>query len=228
MRLSLLTSALLSAGLAACASQPPQPACCEHELAPPTPAVPLPAPPVAAKKPHEVRAPHGAARQDEDYWLRDDSREDPEMLAYLQAENAYTDAAMAPLEGLKETLYQELMGRVKQDDSSVPYLEDGYWYYVRYETGKEYPIHARRQGSMEAPEQVLFDVNGMAEGKNFFQLGNYEVSPDGRLAAFASDEVGRRQMVIQVKDLATGEVLPDRITGAAASLMWGNDNRTLY
>ena len=228
MRLSLLTSALLSAGLAACASQPPQPACCEHELAPPTPAVPLPAPPVAAKKPHEVRAPHGAVRQDEYYWLRDDSREDPEMLAYLQAENAYTDAAMAPLEGLKEKLYQELIGRVKQDDSSVPYLEDGYWYYVRYETGKEYPIHARRKGSMDAPEEVLFDVNVMAEGKNFFQLANYEVSEDGRLVAWAEDAVGRRQYVLKVKNLETGEVYPDAITGASASLMWADDNRTLY
>lgn len=228
MRLSLLASALLSAGLAACASQPPQPACCEHELASPTPAVPLPAPPVAAKKPHEVRAPHGAVRQDEYYWLRDDSREDPEMLAYLQAENAYTDAAMAPLEGLKEKLYQELIGRVKQDDSSVPYLEDGYWYYVRYETGKEYPIHARRKGSMGAPEEVLFDVNVMAEGKNFFQLANYEVSEDGRLVAWAEDAVGRRQYVLKVKNLETGEVYPDAITGASASLMWADDNRTLY
>ncbi|HLU13343.1 MAG TPA: S9 family peptidase [Arenimonas sp.] len=190
--------------------------------------MPLPAPPVAAKKPYEVRAPHGAVRQDEYYWLRDDSRESPEMLAYLKAENAYADAVLAPVRGLEERLYRELVGRVKQDDASVPYFDDGYWYYVRYETGKEYPIHARRQGSMEAPEQVLFDVNGMAEGKNFFQLANYEISEDGRLAAWAEDTVGRRQYVLRVKNLETGEVLADRITGASASLMWGDDNRTLY
>lgn len=235
LRLLPIAAAFLAVSLAGCASQRPQPACCEHDLGA---VAPEPAPtrtlgdladaPVAQKRPFLVTAPHGAARQDEYYWLRDDTRKDPDVLAYLNAENAYTDKVLSPLEALEETIYEELVGRVKQDDSSVPYLEDGYWYYTRYETGKEYPIHARRQGTMEAPEQVLFDVNRMAEGKNFFQLGNYEVSPDGRLAAFASDEVGRRQMVIQVKDLATGEVLPDRITGASSSLMWGNDNRTLY
>ncbi|KAA2284602.1 S9 family peptidase [Arenimonas fontis] len=225
MRLALLTSALIAAGLAACASQPPQPACCGHELHEPAPA---PAAPVAARKPYEVRAPHGAVRQDEYYWLRDDKREDPEVLAYLRAENAYADAVLAPLEGLEERLYQELVGRVKQDDSSVPYLEDGYWYYTRYETGKEYPIHARRKGSLDAPEQVLFDVNVMAEGKNFFQLANYEVSEDGRLVAWAEDTVGRRQYVLRVKDLETGEILSDSIAGASADLMWGDDGRTLY
>ena len=187
-----------------------------------------PVPPVAAMKPHEVRAPHGAARQDEYYWLRDDKRENAEMLAYLKAENAYTDHVLRPLESLEATIYDELVGRIKQDDASVPYRDDGYWYYTRYETGKEYPIHARRKGAMDAPEQVLFDVNAMAAGKNFFQLGTYEVSPDGRLAAFATDDVGRRQYVVQVKNLETGEVLPDRITGANANLMWGDDNRTLY
>lgn len=225
LRLLPIAAAFLAASLAGCASTPPpQPAAPEPTLA----LGELAGAPVAQPRPFLVTAPHGAARQDEYYWLRDDTRKDPDVLSYLNAENAYTDKVLAPLEGLEETLYQELVGRVKQDDSSVPYIEDGYWYYTRYETGKEYPIHARRQGTMDAPEQVLFDVNQMAEGKNFFQLGNYEVSPDGRLAAFASDEVGRRQMVIQVKDLATGEVLADRITGAAASLMWGNDNRTLY
>src|SRR5688572_32616923 len=175
-----------------------------------------PVPPVAARKPYEVKAPHGAARQDEYYWLRDDKRENPEMLAYLRAENAYTDHVLRPLERLEAELYDELVGRVKQDDASVPYLEDGYWYYTRYETGKEYPIHARREGTMDAPEQVMFDVNTMAAGKNFFQLGDWEVSPNDRLAAFATDDVGRRQYVVQVKDLATGEVFADRLTGVSA------------
>ncbi len=150
------------------------------------------------------------------------------MLAYLNAENAYTDTVLKPLEALEQSLYDELVGRIKQDDASVPYLEDGYWYYTRFETGKEYPVYARRQGTMEAPEQVLFDVNVMAEGKNFYQIGNYEISPDGHLAAFADDAVGRRQFTLRIKDLRTGQILPDTITGVSANMMWGDDNRTLY
>ncbi|MFY2763730.1 S9 family peptidase [Arenimonas sp. MALMAid1274] len=183
---------------------------------------------MAARKPYEVKAPHGAARQDEYYWLRDDKRENPEMLAYLNAENTYTDTVLKPLESLEETLYTELVGRVKQDDASVPYLEDGYWYYTRFETGKEYPIYARRKGSMEAPEQVLFEVNQLAEGKSFYQIGTYEISPDDQWVAYAEDAVGRRQYTVRVKNLATGEVLPDVLTGVSANLMWGDDSRTLY
>ena len=185
-------------------------------------------PPVAATRPHFVETPHGATRQDEYYWLRDDTRENPEMLAYLTAENGYADQVLAPLDALEEQLYEELVGRVKQDDSSVPYLEKGYWYYTRFETGKEYPIHARRAGTMDAPEQVLFEVNEMAAGKAFFQVGNYEVSPDDKLVAYTEDDVGRRQYTVRIKDLATGEILPDLITGVSANLMWGDDGRTLY
>lgn len=220
------TALFLSLALAGCATQPasapraPAPAAAA--------AAALPAAPVAQKRPFVVTAPHGAARQDEYYWLRDDTRKDPDVLAYLAAENDYADAVLAPLQPLEQALFEELVGRVKQDDASVPYFEDGYWYYTRYETGKEYPIHARRKGSMEAPEQVMFDVNEMAEGKAFFQFARIEVSPDGRLAAFTYDDVGRRQMVVQVKDLDTGRLLPDRITGTANDLMWGDDNRTLY
>ncbi|WP_374602171.1 S9 family peptidase [Arenimonas sp.] len=228
MKRPLAYSALfLSCVLAGCASQPtvaPAPA----GVAVPAAAPAIASAPVAQKRPFLVTAPHGAARQDEYYWLRDDTRKDADMLAYLKAENAWTDQAMAPLATLRDGLYDELVGRVKQDDASVPYLRDGYWYYTRYETGKEYPIHARRKGSMDAAEQVMFDVNQMAEGKSFFQFARIEVSPDGRLAAFTYDDVGRRQMVVQVKDLESGEVLPDRITGASNGLMWGDDNRTLY
>jgi len=223
-RLLPFTAAFLAVALAGCAAQPARPETPAAAAA--TPA--LPSPPVAAKKPYVVRAPHGAERQDEYYWLRDDTRQDPAVLSYLEAENAYTDAVLRPLEGLEETLYQELVGRVKQDDATVPYLEDGYWYYTRFETGKEYPIHARRKGTMDAPEQVMFDVNEMAAGKNFFQFASIEISPDGRLAAFTYDDVGRRQFVAKVKDLETGELLPDEIRGISAGLMWGDDNRTVY
>src|SRR5690606_16599366 len=139
MKRTLAYSAFfLSFALAGCASQPtaaPAPAgAAEPAIA---------SAPVAQKRPFLVTAPHGAARQDEYYWLRDDTRKDADMLAYLNAENAWTDQAMAPLATLRASLYDELVGRVKQDDASVPYLQDGYWYYTRYETGKEYPIHAR-------------------------------------------------------------------------------------
>ena len=137
----------------------------------PTPGVALPpdtdsvpaTPPAAERRPHEVTAPHGATRQDEYYWLRDDERADPDMLAYLEAENDYTDAVMAPLDDSKAALYEEIVGRIKQDDSSVPYKYKDYWYYTRFEEGREYPIYARREGNMDAPEEIMLDVNELAE-----------------------------------------------------------------
>jgi len=184
--------------------------------------------PAAEQRPHEVRAPHGAVRIDEYYWLRDDTRQNPEMLAHLKAENTYADAVLAPLAGLKDTLFNEIVARIVQDDSSVPFFEDGFWYYTRFETGKDYAIVARRKGTMEAPEQILLDQNAMAAGKEFFQVGNWEVSPDGTRLAWAEDLNGRRQFTIRVKDIASGEVLPDTITGASAHIVWGDDNNTLW
>lgn len=193
-----------------------------------TAAADTPKPPVAETRPHEVKAPHGAVRQDEYYWLRDDSRKDPQMLAYLQAENAYADAMLAPLAALKEQLYGELVGRIKQDDASVPFLENGYWYYTRFEEGREYPIHARRKGSMEAPEEVLLDVNTLAEGQGFYQVGRYEVSPDNRLLAYFEDTSGRRQYTLKLKNLETGELLPVEIKGLSASIAWTADSGSFY
>ena len=202
-----------------------------------------PMPPDAEKKPHVVKAPFGAERHDEYYWLRDDSREDPAMLAYLQAENAWADAAMAPLQPLQEQLYGEIVGRIRQDDSSVPYRDHGWWYYSRYEAGKDYPVHARRKDgpgvdavSIQAAnaagdfaaEQVLLDLNTMAAGKDYFSVGDYEVSPDNTLLAWAEDDVGRRQYTIRFRNLATGQVYPDTITGVSANLVWADDNRTLF
>jgi oligopeptidase B len=185
-------------------------------------------PPVAATRPFEVVAPHGAARSDEYYWLRDDTRQSPEVLAYLTAENAYADAVMAPIANLEEALYAELVGRIKQDDSSVPYRYKGYWYYTRFEEGKEYPIHARRKSSMESPEEIMLDVNQLAEGKSFYQIGRWEVSPDARLLAYVEDEVGRRQYTLRIKDLATGVTYADTVPGVAASLAWAGDSRTVF
>jgi len=186
------------------------------------------APPVAARQPHEVKAPFGAVRQDEYYWLRDDTRKNPDMLAYLSAENAYADAQLASSKALNETLYKEITGRIKQDDASVPYRLRGYWYYSRFETGKDYAIVARRKGEMTAPEEILHDQNAMAAGHNFFQVGDSEVSQDNRLLAWVDDTVGRRQYVLRVKDIATGKLLPDEVPNVEPNIIWADDNKTLY
>lgn len=185
-------------------------------------------PPAAEARAHEVAAPHGATRRDEYYWLRDDERADPDMLAYLEAENDYADAVMAPLADSQAALYGELVGRIKQDDSSVPYKYKDYWYYTRFEEGQEYPVYARREGNMDAPEEVMLDVNRLAEGHDFYQVGNWQVSPDQTLLAYVEDTVGRRQYTLRVKDLGSGETLPVQIPGVSTSLAWAADNRTLF
>ncbi len=193
----------------------------------------VPPPPDVARKPHVVTAPFGATREDPYYWLRDDTRKDAAMLAYLEAENAYVDTVMAPLAPLQETLYEEIVGRIKQDDSSVPYRERGFWYYTRYETGQDYPIHARRPDVLghydeAASEEVLLDVNAMARGKDYFSVGDYDVTPDNSILAWAEDDVGRRQYTIRFRNLATGETYPDVITGVSPNLVWADDNRTVF
>ncbi len=185
-------------------------------------------PPLAEARAHDVAAPFGATRNDEYYWLRDDARQDPEMLAYLAAENAHADDVLADSKPLAEALYGEIVGRIKQDDASVPYRLRGYWYYSRYETGKDYPIVARRKESMQASEEILLDENAMAAGHEFFSISESEVSQDNRLLAWAEDTIGRRQYTLRVKDIATGEVLSDAIPNAEANIVWGDDNRTLY
>jgi oligopeptidase B len=184
-------------------------------------------PPVAAKKPYQVTSPNGS-REDEYYWLRDDTRQSKEMLDYLKAENAYRDAVMAHTAGVRKQLFDEMVARLDPDESSVPVLEHGYWYYTRYVPGKDYPIYARRKGSMEAPEEVLLDGNAMSQGHEFFQLSSVTASPDGKLLAYALDTVGRRQYVLHVKDLASGETLPDTIDNIQPNIVWANDNRTLF
>jgi oligopeptidase B len=183
-------------------------------------------PPLAHQRTHRVLSPHGA-RVDEYYWLRDDDRKSLDVISHLEAENAYRGYRTAHLRALEDRLYGEILSRIKQDDASVPQLENGYWYYVRFEEGKEYPIHARRKGSLDALEEVLLDGNRMAEGRDFFQIGSYEVSPDNRLLAWAEDTVGRRQWVIRVRDLQSGEMLPVELRNVEAGFAWANDNRTL-
>ena len=193
-----------------------------------TSAADMPKPPTVAKKPHEVSAPFGATRNDPYYWLRDDTRKNPEMLAYLKAENDYADALLAPSKALQDKLFTEITGRIKQDDASVPYRLRGYWYYTRFETGKDYAIAARRLGSMDAPEEIMLDQNAMAMGKAFFQVGGAATSMDNKLLAWAEDTVGRRQFVLRVKDIASGKVFDDVVSNAEAGIVWGDDNRTLF
>jgi len=182
--------------------------------------------PRAAQKPHTVKSPFGE-RQDPWYWLRDDERQNPEMLAYLKAENDYLAAVMAPHREVEQKIYDEIIGRLKQDDSSVPQRRNGYWYYSRYETGKQYPIYARKKGSLDATEEIIVDGNERATGREFYQLAELEVSVDGRWAAIAEDFVGRRQYEVRIKDLQSGEFLPDVLTNVEANLAWANDNATL-
>ena len=186
-----------------------------------------PTPPRAAIRPHPFKE-HGRERIDNYYWLRDDTRQNPEVLAYLAAENAYTKAILAPTEALQATLYQELVGRLKQDDDSVPYFKNGFWYYRRFEAGNEYDRLYRRLGAMSAPEELLLDLNELARGHDYFQLGAWDVTPDGRLLAWAQDTVSRRQYTIHVRNLATGERSSETIANCSGEVVWANDNRTLF
>jgi oligopeptidase B len=153
-------------------------------------------PPAAAVRPHVVASPNGG-RSDPYYWLRDDARENPEVLAYLRAENAYREQCMQAGKPFENALYQEIVSRLKQDDASVPYRKQGYWYITRFEAGREHPVYARRKGSLEAPEEVLLDANVLAEGHEYYRIGSLEVSPDGAWLAFCEDSVGRREYALR-------------------------------
>ena len=184
-----------------------------------------PVAPTAEKMPHELEL-HGDVRVDDYYWLRE--RTNPEVLEYLEAENAYTSSMMAETEAFQEELFEELKNRIEPNDSTVPALFHGYYYYKRYEGGLEYPIHCRKQGSVEAPEEVILDVNRIAEGHDFCSVRGVAVSPDTRLLAWALDTVGRRKYAIYLTDLETGEVMSDVIPDVTGNLTWANDNRTLF
>ncbi|MDX5438652.1 MAG: oligopeptidase B, partial [Pontibacter sp.] len=189
------------------------------------PATTVPQPPVAKKVPKELTT-HGDTRIDNYYWLNE--RENPEVIAYLNAENEYTDKMLANTEELQDQLYKEIVGRIKQNDSSVPFKDDGYWYYVRYEEGKEYPIYARKKGTMEAPEEVMLNANQRAEGQSYYAASGMNVSPNNQLLAFGEDTVSRRKYTLRFKNLNTGELLPDAILNTTGSAVWANDNKTVY
>jgi oligopeptidase B len=194
-------------------------------FAPPATAA-TPAPPVAAKKPHDVVSVNGT-RNDPYYWLRDDTRRKPEVLSYLKAENAYSEAMSTPYQALTTRLSDEIIARVKQDDSSVPFRRKGYVYYSRFETGQEYPIHARKAVGSEA-EQVLVDANHEAQGKAYYRVGARAVSPKQDLLAFTEDVTGRRQHTLRFREIATGKDVGERISGLSAGVAWAGDNKTVF
>ena len=187
---------------------------------------PHPRPPLAAHRPHAVIAPFGT-RSDPFYWLRDDRRAEPQVLAHLEAENAYAEAELTRLAPLREALYTEIRDRVPQEDASVPSRRNGWWYYRRYATGQEYPVYVRRRDRHGGPEQLLLDANHAARGHDFYQAGSLEVSPDNRLLAWAEDTVGRREFVVRIRSLDSGEELPEVLSGVESDLAWANDSQTL-
>lgn len=182
-------------------------------------------PPIAKKIPHALEK-HGHVRNDDYYWLND--RENPEVIAYLNAENDYYKKMTAHTEQLQKDLFEEMKSRIKEDDESVPYFYNGYYYITRYEKGKDYPIYSRKKGSLEAIEEIMFDCNEMAKGLSYFNLNGISVSEDNKWATFGIDTVSRRQYTIQVKNLVTGEILPEKIENTTGGTAWASDNKTFF
>jgi oligopeptidase B len=182
-------------------------------------------PPIAAVKPHKLEK-FSDVRIDNYFWLND--RENPEVIDYLNKENEYYQAATAHTAQFQKDLFDEMKSRIKEDDESVPYLYNGYYYITRFEKGQDYPIYARKKGSLDAPEEIMFNGNEMAKGHKFFQLGGISISNDNRLAIFSVDVVGRRIYTTQVKDLQTGELLSDKIEKCTGNIAWANDNKTFF
>lgn len=182
-------------------------------------------PPIAEKKPHEMTI-HGHTRTDDYFWLKE--RENPDVIKYLEEENGYTAAALSDTKQFQDNLYKEMRGRIKEDDESVPYLDNGYYYYTRYEEGREYRLHCRRKGSMEAPEEIFIDENELAEGHDYFSLGGIEISDDNKIAAFGIDTVSRRLYTIHFKNLETGEMYDETIANCSGGGAWAKDNKTFF
>ena len=225
MKYRYVAAVALLSTLAAC--KPSEPTAAPVAAAPETTETATMEEPRAEKRPHEMTL-HGVSRVDDYYWLRDDERSDPDVIAYLESENAYFEQAMAHTEAMQSSLYEEMVARLDPDESSVPYEKDGWWYYYRYEPEKDYAIYARRKGSMEAEEEILIDGNQRAEGHDYYSLGNLEISDDHRYAAIAEDTLSRRIHEIRILDTQTGEFLPEVIGNANASLAWSANGEYLF
>lgn len=181
--------------------------------------------PVAKIIPHVIEK-HGHVRTDNYFWLND--RENPEVINYLNKENDYYQQETAHTKDFQQTLFEEMKSRIKEDDESVPYFYNGYFYITRFEKGKDYPIHSRKKGSLEAKEEIMFDCNAMAVGHSYFNLAGLSVSEDNQWIAFGVDTVSRRQYTIQIKNLQTGEILPVKIENTTGGATWASDNQTLF
>jgi oligopeptidase B len=182
-------------------------------------------PPVAKIVPKTLEK-HEDKRIDNYYWLNE--RENPEVIDYLNKENEYYQKSTAHTKPLQDDLFKEMKSRIKEDDSSVPYLYNGYYYITRYETGKDYPIYSRKKGSLDAKEEIMFDCNEMAKGQSYFNLSGISISEDNQWAAFGVDLLSRRQYTIQIKNLKTGEILPVKIENTTGGSTWASDNKTLF
>ena len=182
-------------------------------------------PPIAKIIPKTLEK-FGEERIDNYFWLND--RENPEVIDYLNKENGYYKKMTAHTKTFQKELFEEMKSRIKEDDESVPYLYNGYYYITRFETGKNYPIYSRKKESLSATEEILFDCNKLARGKSYFQLGGLSISPNNKLAVFSIDIVGRRIYDIQVKDLETGKILSDKIEKVSGNAVWANDNQTIF
>ncbi|MCK4700468.1 MAG: oligopeptidase B, partial [Bacteroidales bacterium] len=193
-------------------------------------------PPIAEKVKKELTL-HGDTRIDNYFWMRltDEQKNAKEpdvqtkkVLNYLKAENAYKSAVMKHASDFQQELYDEIVERIKQDDESVPYLDNGYYYYSRYEEGDEYPLYCRKKGSLEAEEEIMLNVNDLAEGYEYFHATGISVSPDNKLLAYGIDTVSRRRYTIYFKKLETGELLDDQISNTTGGSVWANDNETVF
>ena len=182
-------------------------------------------PPVATLKPKQLVSPYGT-RTDNYYWLNE--RENPEVIKYLDAENSYFDQQMAPVKGLEEKLFQEMKGRIKEQDESVPYRDNGYYYGSRFGAGAEYPVYIRRKGDLKAAEEVLLDANQMGKGRSYFAVGGMSVSDNNAVLAFSTDTVSRRLYTLRFKDLKTGKLYPEKIVNIEGAAVWAADNKTVF
>lgn len=193
-------------------------------------------PPSPAKIPHEITA-HGATRVDNYYWMKlsEQQKNAPakdeqttHVLNYLNAENEYLKTKLEHTEELQEKLYEEMVGRIKQDDESVPYKDNGYWYYTRYESGKEYPVYCRKKGTLDSPEEIMLNVNEMAEGYSYFHVRGFKVSEDNNLVAYGVDTVSRRRYTLYLKDLRSGKIIDSPVPNTEGYVAWANDNKTFF
>ena len=182
-------------------------------------------PPIAEIIPKELCL-HNDVRIDNYYWLKD--KEDQRVIDYLEAENAYCEDVMSSTKGFQENLFEEMKSRIKEDDQSVPYKYNGYWYIVKFEKGQDYPVYLRRKDTLEANDELLFDCNEMAKEHKYFKLVGINISPDNSKVAFGIDTVSRRQYTIQIKDLVTGTIFPEKIKNTTGGSSWANDNKTLF